>query len=216
MFFLSFQTIYAQNITSKRVFEVTDSIVLSIIQNKELFQYFSVTENSYYEYKTNINSNKIKKSPLLNKKTLKRNTTEIWVQYYFNYPKIEGVRGWHWITLNNKLEFITSNINFSFVPFFLIKNQPSYFISKKEALEKGIKYIEEIGTEIKTPRLYYYTSHYYNQYTESLNIRDYGYYYYLDNVQEKRIERIYIDAVTGNFFRKETILLPEPLIQIEK
>jgi hypothetical protein len=198
--FFNFQLIFAQCITQDKVLEVTDSIVLAHIQNNDVLKYFIVTENSYYKYKTNVHSSKIKKDKFLHKRKLKKNITEIWIQYYFNYPDIKGVCGYHWIVLNHNLESITEMFNFTFVPNFLLKNKPSYFLSEKEALEKSIKYFEQIGKGIKMPVLCY-------------REKDYGYYYYVENMQDYKnddstiqIERIYIDAVKGIFYKREYVV----------
>jgi hypothetical protein len=142
---------YAQRLETKRIIEVSDSI-LRAKSTERLFKYFEISVGSYYKYlkKNNYSST----GKFLSKKKLKNNTIEVWVLYHFDYPEIEGIKGNFWMKLNDKLELI-EGINLDFVPQFLWNGEPCNFISKQQALKAGIELFRKNGIKIEEPVLEY-------------------------------------------------------------
>ena len=143
--------INAQQLYTEKVIKVADSVMISNT-NENLYRLFDISEGSYYKYiKRN---NLLSTGKFLDDKKLKKNTTEIWVLYHFDYPKVEGIHGGVWVKLDNKLCLI-EKLDLSFIPSFLWTNETCNFIPKQSALKIGIGLFQKSGIEINEPILEY-------------------------------------------------------------
>jgi hypothetical protein len=141
--------IYSQNILTKKLISISDSIVVSNI-GERLKKYCEISVGSYYNYKTI--KGRITTGKFLTKKKLKKNITEAWVLYLFNYSEIKGIRGGFWVKLNDRLQLIEP-LQTNFIPSFLWKNEPSNFITIEKARNIGKETFLENGIEILSPEL---------------------------------------------------------------
>ena len=129
-FFLITTCVVAESIPTKRIVAITDSILISKV-GEHLRPYFELSnEGSHYNYLSN--SKKINSEHFLDKKRIKKNFTEVWILYKFNYTKIEGMKSGIWVKLDANL-LLMEEPNLNSVPDFLIQDLPSTFISKKQA-----------------------------------------------------------------------------------
>ena len=103
---------------------------------QNLFKYFTISEGSYYKYKTNNNNETTGK--FLSKKVLRKKVTEIWVLYNFQSEELQNVASGLWIKLNEKLNLIEP-LKIEFIPDFLKNNLPSNFITIENAEKIAIK-----------------------------------------------------------------------------
>jgi len=140
----------AQKIETNRIIKVSDSIILANT-NERMFEYFKISEGSYYTYQT---KSRLNAGKFLSKKKLKKNTKTIWVLYTFSYPENEEVRGGSWVKLDDELKLIEP-VELDYVTQFVWENRPCDFISKQEALKKGISYFRNNGIAIWEPELKY-------------------------------------------------------------
>src|SRR5687768_1562712 len=185
----------AQRLKTKRVLQISDSILLTNT-NEVLFTHFRISEGSYYRYQKRKRYSAAGK--FLSKKDLKRKTTEIWMLYHFNHPEINGVTNGTWVKLDNNLRLVDT-VALDFIPDFLWKNEPANFIAKQEALRLALKHFERNGIEILEPVL---------EYSDSLNF----YTYDVTNVLTKsknqfgkdagQTEVVILNAVSGELIEK--------------
>jgi hypothetical protein len=141
----------AQTTTTKEAIAIGDSIVKSKIGNR-LFQYFSLSEGTYYTYDIKHQSQRTGK--FLNKRKLPKSFATLNLLYHFDYPQIKGVKGGLWLILDKDFK-LADTLNFDFIPQFVIKNKPSQFISEDTALAIATRNFKQKGFEISTPDLSY-------------------------------------------------------------
>ncbi|NHM02847.1 hypothetical protein [Flavobacterium difficile] len=142
-------SIFSQKIKTENIIKTTDSILTATI-GENLFKYFTISEGSFYKYKTNNNYNTTGK--FLSKRVLRKKVTEIWVLYHFQSEELQIVETGFWIKLNEKLNLIEP-IKIDFIPDFLKNNSPSNFITIENAENIAIKSFKEKGFEISKPKL---------------------------------------------------------------
>lgn len=150
--FLLSTCITARSIPTQKVIAVTDSILISKV-GEHLRPYFEVSnEGSHYNY---LSSNKKINSELIfDKKRIKKNFTEVWILYKFNYTKINGVKAGIWVKLDQNLQLIEEP-NLNGVPNFLIEELPSNFIGKQKAKMFAEKHFVITRYEISDAKLEY-------------------------------------------------------------
>lgn len=121
----------------------------------DLIKYFDFSEpnGSFYNLKKNRFGHVPRKSFEPHKR-LRKNWTEIWVHWYFNYPRIKGVHSGLWVKLNSRLELIEP-IELDFIPSFVWDNKPSNFISIERATEIGNSKLTQTEFERTEPKLSY-------------------------------------------------------------
>ena len=111
---------FSQKIKTENIIKTADSI-LTLEVGQNLFKYFTISEGSYYKYRTNNNYETTGK--FLSKKVLHKNVTEIWVLYHFQCEKLQNARSGLWLKLNEKLNLIEP-LKIKFIPDFLKNNLP--------------------------------------------------------------------------------------------
>jgi hypothetical protein len=124
----SFNT-YSQSTKTKEAIVIADSILKSQIGDR-LFQYFSISEGSYYSYAGRRRKESTGK--FLGKKRLPKSFSTLNFLYHFEYPDIKGVKGGLWLIVDKDLKLIDT-LNLEFIPKFIVKNKPSDFISVDSA-----------------------------------------------------------------------------------
>jgi hypothetical protein len=193
LLFFSNSTI-AQPTTTKEAIAIGDSILKSKIDDR-LFQYFSLSEGTYYTYDAKHQRQGTGK--FLSKRKLPKSFATLNLLYHFNYPQIKGVKGGLWLILDRNLK-PTDTLSFDFIPQFVIENTSSQFISEDSALAIATRNFKQKGFEISTPDLSYdknakqYTYTVTNKLTKVLNQagKDSG-----------EMEIIEINALTGKIER---------------
>ena len=167
----------------------SNSILKSKIGNK-LYQYFSVSEGSYYTFEDNKHQ---RTGKFLGKQRLPKSFTTLNFLYHFNYPIIKGVKGGLWLIVDKSFNLIDS-LSFDFIPQFLTKNKLLNFISVDTALAIAKANFIHKGLEIPIPELSYndklrkYTYTVSNKLTKILNQA---------GKECGEMEIVEIDAVTG-------------------
>ena len=142
----------AGSIPTKKIVAITDSIMISKV-GEHLRPYFEVSnEGSHYNYLSN--NKKLISELILDKKKIKKNFTEVWILYKFNYTRIEGVKAGIWIKLDQNLQLIEEP-NTNAVPNFLIEELPSNFISKQQARIFAEKLVKDQRNETSDAKLEY-------------------------------------------------------------
>lgn len=121
---------YSQSTKTKEAIITADSILKSQIGDR-LFQYFSISEGSYYSYSDRHGKQWTGK--FLGKKRLPKSFVTLNFLYHFDYPNINGVRGGLWLIFDKDFKLIDT-LNFEFIPKFIVENKPSEFISVDSAL----------------------------------------------------------------------------------
>ena len=193
LLFFSNSTI-AQTTTTKEAIAIGDSILKSKIGDR-LFQYFSLSDGTYYTYDTKHQRQGTGK--FLSKKKLPKSFATLNLLYHFNYPQIKGVKGGLWLILDKNLN-PTDTLSFDFIPQFLIDNISSQFISTGKALEIATQNFKQKGFEISTADLSYdkkskqYTYTVTNKLTKVLNQA---------GKESGDMEIIEINAMTGKIER---------------
>lgn len=195
LLFFSNSTI-AQTTTTKEVIAIGDSILKSKIGGR-LFQYFSLSEGTYYTYVTKHQRQGTGK--FLSKRKLPKSFATFNLLYHFTYPQLKGVKGGLWLILDKNLNQIDT-VSFDFIPQFVIDNTSSQFISTDTALDIASQNFKQKGFEISIPELSYdkklkqYTYTVTNKLTKVLNQagKDSG-----------EMEIIEINAMTGKIERIE-------------
>jgi hypothetical protein len=129
LLFFSFST-YSQSTKTKEAVVIADSILKSQIGDR-LFQYFSISEGSYYSYADRRGKQWTGK--FLGKKRLPNSFLTLNFLYHFDYPEIKGIRGGLWLIVDKDFKLIDT-LNFEFIPKFIVENKPSDFISVDSAL----------------------------------------------------------------------------------
>ena len=181
-----------QKIIVEDVLYVSNNIVRKSIGDS-LFQYFNISEGSYYI----DTKNKIEK--FLKKKTINREINEIWVLYSFNYPFIDGINGGMWVKLNNKLE-LKEEPSFKFIPNFLFEGKPSDFINSLTVLNIAKKEFTKIGLKILQPELEFNDQFGFYTYTVTNILTQYKSHLGRDTGE---IEYCIINAVTGTILKHD-------------
>jgi len=146
----SFKT-YSQAAKMDEAVVIADSILKSQIGGR-LFQYFSISEGSYYSY--GDRRGKQWTGKFLGKKRLPKSFVTLNFLYHFNYPEINGIRGGLWLIVDKDFKLIDT-LNFEFIPKFLAENKPSEFISVDSALAIVKLNIKPNNYKISTPSLAY-------------------------------------------------------------
>ena len=175
---------------------MVDSLLKSQVGDR-LFQYFSISDGSYYSYVDKRNKNWTGK--FLSKNRLPKSFVTLNFLYHFNYPEIEGVRSGTWLIVDRDFKQINT-LNLGFIPYFLKDDKPSNFISFDSSLIIAKNNFTQKGLVITTPELSYnnklklYTYTICNELTRTLNQagKDSG-----------EMEVIEINAVTGKIERLE-------------
>ena len=142
-------SIFSQKIKTENIIKTTDSILTASV-GQNLLKYFTISEGSFYKYKTNNNYETTGK--FLSKRILRKKVTEIWVLYHFQSEELQNVASGFWIKLNEKLNLIEP-LKIEFIPDFLKKNLPSNFITNENAEKIAVKSFKEKGFEISKPKL---------------------------------------------------------------
>jgi hypothetical protein len=179
---------FSQRIKTTEVLHTNDSIIKAAVGEK-LADYFKPIANYSYH------QNKRYTETFLSKKKLKPLATSINVLYDFTYPEIKGVSGRMWVRLNGNLK-LSESPEFNIVPAFLLKGEPSNFISPEDALII-IKNAFPSNVEIKGPELSFdydlcsYTYKASHIITKATNER---------GEPAGQMETLTIDAVTGSIF----------------
>lgn len=150
LLFYSNSTI-AQTTTTKEAIAIGDSILKSKIGDR-LFQYFNLSEGTYYTY--DINHQRQWTGKLLNKRKLPKSFATLNLLYHFDFPQIKGVKGGLWLILDKDFK-LTDTLNFDYIPQFVIENRSSQFISGDTALAIATRNFKQKGFEISTPDLSY-------------------------------------------------------------
>lgn len=148
---LFFFKTYSQPKRTREAVVIADSLLKSQIGDR-LFQYFSISEGSYYRYADR--RNKQWSGKFLGKKRLPKSFVTLNFLYHFNYPEIKGVKGGLWLIVDKDFKLIDT-LNFEFIPKFLSNNKPSEFISVDSALAIIKSIIKPNNYEISTPSLAY-------------------------------------------------------------
>lgn len=148
---LFFFKTYSQPKRTREAVLIADSLLKSQIGDR-LFQYFSISEGSYYRYADR--RNKQWSGKFLGKKRLPKSFVTLNFLYHFNYPEIKGVKGGLWLIVDKDFKLIDT-LNFEFIPKFLSNNKPSEFISVDSALAIIKSIIKPNNYEISTPSLAY-------------------------------------------------------------
>ncbi|NDV69598.1 hypothetical protein [Dysgonomonas sp. 25] len=177
----------AQKIMVEDIISVSNDIVRKTVGDS-LFQYFDISEGSYY---TDVKNHT---SKFLKKKAIKGAINEIWVLYSFKYSHIDGIRGGMWVKLNSKLE-LTEALDYKFIPDFLLEGKSSNFISPTLILDKAKKILNKKGIKVLEPELKF--NNHFNVYVYTItNILT----QYKNEMGKDTGETEYciIDAVTGN------------------
>lgn len=150
--FTFYSSVFAKNISTDKVITVADSILVSKV-GENLKKYFELsTDGSHYKYL--VSNKRMETEQFLDLKKIKKDVTEIWVLYHFNYTKIEGMKAGIWIKLDSNLQLIEEP-NLNMVPEFLINTTAPSFISKKDAKAIALKIFTEKGADISEPKLQY-------------------------------------------------------------
>jgi len=180
----------SQTTTSEAV-AIGDSILKSKIGDR-LFQYFSLSEGSYYTYYDKHLRQEMGK--FLSKKKLPESFTTLNFLYHFNYPEIKGVKGGLWLIVDKDFK-LTDTLNFDYIPQFLIKDKSSDFIPVDSVLKIAKKNFKQTGSlySASTPEL---------TYSEKLHQYIYTVYNELsltstEKNPRKEKEFIEINAITG-------------------
>lgn len=140
---------FSQKIKTENIIKASNSI-LTLEVGQNLFKYFTVSEGSYYKYRTNNNHETTEK--FLSKKGLHKNVTEIWILYHFECEELQNARSGLWVKLNEKLNLIEP-LKIEFIPNFLKNNLPSNFITNENAEKIVEKSFKQKGFEISKPKL---------------------------------------------------------------
>jgi hypothetical protein len=135
--------------TTKQAILIGDSILQSKIGNR-LFKYFNLSEGTYYTYETRHKRESTGK--LLSNRKLPKSFKTLNFLYHFNYPEITGVKGGLWLILDKNFNII-NNLNFDYIPQFVINSTSSKFISRDTALIIAKGNFKQKGFEISTPDL---------------------------------------------------------------
>lgn len=148
---LFFFKTYSQPTRTRDAVVISDSLLKSQIGDR-LFQYFNISEGSYYNYTDRRNKQWTGK--FLGKKRLPKSFVTLNFLYHFNYPEIKGIKGGLWLRFDKDFKLIDT-LHFEFIPKFLIDNKPSEFISVDSALAIVISNIKPNSYKISTPTLAY-------------------------------------------------------------
>jgi hypothetical protein len=179
---------FSQRIKTADVLHTNDSIIKAVV-GEELAGYFTpITSYSYHKDKKYTET-------FLNRKKLKPLARSINVLYNFTFPEIKGMSGNVWIRLDGNLK-ITESPELNIVPPFLLKGEPSNFITPEEAIVIT-KDAFPSNAEIKGPELSFdydlcsYTYKASRIITKATNER---------GEPAGEMETLTIDAVTGSIF----------------
>lgn len=142
---------FSQTTKTKEAVVIADSILKSQIGDR-LFQYFSISEGSYYSYIDRRGKKWTGK--FLQKKRLPKSFVTLNYLYHFNYPEIEGVRGGLWLIVNDDFKLIDT-LDFEYIPKFIVENKPSEFISVDSAMTIVKTHIKPNDYKVSTPSLTY-------------------------------------------------------------
>ncbi|MES2776453.1 MAG: hypothetical protein V4722_19910 [Bacteroidota bacterium] len=142
---------YSQATKMGEAVVIADSLLKSQIGDR-LFQYFSISEGSYYSYADRRGKQRTRK--FLGKKRLPKSFVTLNFFYHFSYPEIKGVSGGLWLLFDKDFK-LTDTLNLEFVPKFLTENKPSEFISVDSALVIVKSNFKPNNNKISTPSLAY-------------------------------------------------------------
>ena len=184
----------SQTTKTKQAVAIAGSILKTKIGDR-LYQYFSLSNGTYYTYVDRRKRQMTGK--FLSNKKLPRSFSTLNFLYHFDYPEIKGVRGGLWLIVDKNFKLLDT-LNFDFIPSFLTQNKTSNFISIDTALTIAKANFKQKGFEITTPELAYndklkqYTFTTYNKLTKILNQagKDSG-----------EMEIVEINALTGKIER---------------
>lgn len=189
---------YGQKVKSNDAIRISEHYIKEAV-GERLFSYFNFSSpnGSFYVMEKNRIGYTASKSLSPNKR-IKKNFTEIWVHWNFNFPEIKGVRSGLWVKLDKDLKLLEP-IELEYIPLFLWNNEPSNFI--------GIEKVKEIAdTKITKPnygtdapvlnfdskaKLYVYEI--WNKITESIDD---------DGKKHGALEIMKIDALSGEVLEK--------------
>ncbi|MBG8553301.1 hypothetical protein [Hymenobacter guriensis] len=121
---------YSQSTKTKEAVLIADSILKSQI-GERLFQYFILSEGSYYSYEDRREKQWTGK--FLEKNRLPKSFVTLHFLYHFDYPNVKGIRGGLWLIVDNNFKLIDT-LNFEFIPRFITEDKPLDFISVDSAL----------------------------------------------------------------------------------
>lgn len=144
--------IKAQRLKTDEIIDLSEKYLTESVGH-ELIQYFDLAEpnGSYYK----LQENRFGYNPTKHfkpKSKLKKNWTEIWVHWNFNFPKIKGVQSGLWVKLNKKLKLLEP-IKLNFIPSFVWENRDSDFISIEQASEIGNRNLTKTEYGKERPKL---------------------------------------------------------------
>jgi len=139
-----------QRILTKQAITIADSILKSEI-GERLFKHFKISEGSFHTYE---GQSRKRTGKFLSKKRLPKSFTSLKFLYHFNYPDIKGVSGGLWIVLDKNFE-LNNELDFEFIPEFLIQNKESNFISADSALSLAKNKFKHEGLKVSEPQLSY-------------------------------------------------------------
>lgn len=197
LIFFNSQVFYGQRIKTNDVIEISRNYIKDTVGN-DLINFFNFLEpsGSYYKIKKKNKGYQPSKGFGRNQK-IKKNVTEIWALWNFNFPEIRGINCGLWVKLDSNMKLIEP-LDLDFIPAFLWKNEPSTFIGIEKAKEIGenIKTKTEFGTD--EPKLmfdYREKIYIYEIWNKKTQIVDY------DSKKHGVLEVIIIDATTGNVLK---------------
>ncbi len=187
----------SQPITTKGAVAITDSILKTKV-GTQLYQYFSISNGTYYTY---VDRHKRQMTgKFLGNKKLPKSYTTLNLLYHFDYPEIKGVRGELWLIVDKDFKLVDT-LNFDFIPSFLTQNKTPDFISIDSALAISKTNFKKEGIEITSPELAYnkklkqYTFTTYNKLTKVLNQA---------GKESGEMEIVEVNALTGKIELSDT------------
>lgn len=140
---------FSQKINTENIIKTADSI-LTLEVGQNLFKHFTISEGSYYKYRSNNNYETTGK--FLSEKVLHKNVTEIWVLYHFQCEELQNARSGLWLKFNEKLNLIEP-LKIKFIPDFLKNNLSSNLLTNENAESIIEKSFKQKGFEISKPIL---------------------------------------------------------------
>jgi hypothetical protein len=196
-FLLIFLNSKGQKLESNEVIKITENYLKEAV-GERLIDYFNFSDpnGSFYKMQKSKNGYQPTKSLGRNKK-IKRNYTEIWIHWNFNFPEIKGVNSGLWVKLDKDLKLLEP-IELDFIPDFLWKNQKSDFIGFEKAKEIGSLKLTKPNFGTDEPQLKFdskekvYVYEIWNKVTESTEY---------DGKKHGKLEIIRINALTGQMLK---------------
>ncbi|TRZ46326.1 hypothetical protein DMZ48_03465 [Robertkochia solimangrovi] len=180
----------AQKLMSDDAIEISKGYLYEYV-GPDLIRFFdfAIPNSSYYVFDRNQPL-----TPFEPDKKLKKNFSEIWIQWNFSYPEFGDSS--LWVKLNADLELLES-IDLDFIPEYVWKNESDEFISVAEAEAIGDSILKKTEFGRSEPRLTFDKEKYKYIYTIENRLSNKTDIFGKDRAM---VEILEIDAVTGEPF----------------